>query len=311
VRGHGDVVHLQEGAVLRHGLVPEHIEHGAADLLALKRVAQSLLIDKTGARGVAEDRGRLHLGKSLLANDVLGSLDQTQVDRNDVGRGQQLVKRNGLHAVCHHLLGRAVLVVCHDLGAKALDEALCDGAADSAVTVQADAEVAERCVRRVVVDIVLVPLTVENVAVAAQDTAALADHHRDRQIGDRLCQTRRAVADGNAKLLGSLDVAIFPAGAHHEHELEVLAGLEHGSGHAAEGGHQNVRVLDLLHDLGLGRDPFRAFLFHLEVVFLRVFHALMVVVGDINQFKVFKLRQLVFHCLQRVQRKFGFRIVND
>lgn len=52
----------------------------------------------------------------------------------------------------------------------------------------------------------------------------------------------------------------------------------HGSGHAAEGGHQNVRVLDLLHDLGLGRDPFRAFLFHLEVVFLRVFHALMVVV---------------------------------
>ena len=37
----------------------------------------------------------------------------------------------------------------------------------------------------------------------------------------------------------------------------------------------------------------------------------MVVVGDINQFKVFKLRQLIFHSLQRFQRKFGFRIVND
>lgn len=70
-------------------------------------------------------------------------------------------------------------------------------------------------------------------------------------------------------------------------------------------------VLDLLHDLGLGRDPFRAFLFHLEVVFLRVFHALMVVVGDVDKLEVLQLRQLIFHSLQRFQRKFGFRIVND
>ena len=37
----------------------------------------------------------------------------------------------------------------------------------------------------------------------------------------------------------------------------------------------------------------------------------MVVVGDIDKLEVLQLCQLVFHCLQRVQRKFGFRIVNN
>ena len=37
----------------------------------------------------------------------------------------------------------------------------------------------------------------------------------------------------------------------------------------------------------------------------------MVVVGDIDELEVLQLCQLVFHSLQRFQRKFGFRIVND
>ena len=75
------------------GLPCEHVECGARDPSALKRVDEGELIDNGSARGVDQERGWLHQ-RELAWSDLATSFrPKGRVDRNEVGSPQQFVEQ--------------------------------------------------------------------------------------------------------------------------------------------------------------------------------------------------------------------------
>ena len=78
--------------VNRQRLFAEDVEHGTADLLLLQRVDHSGFVDKTGTRSIYKNGRGLHLREFCRAEHILRLRAQTDVQGNEVGLLQQLVK---------------------------------------------------------------------------------------------------------------------------------------------------------------------------------------------------------------------------
>ena len=101
---------LEQGVVGAHGLDRYHVGAEAGQLARAQRVHHGLLVHEGAARGVQQVGPFLHLGERCGVHQVLGLGRGRHVQRNHVGRGQQLVQIHLPHAVAFQLrLGRAVL----------------------------------------------------------------------------------------------------------------------------------------------------------------------------------------------------------
>ena len=92
VRRQDDGLQVRElGGVGRLGL--EHVERRAGDRLPAQRLQQGRLVDQAAARGVDEQRCRLHQRQALGVDDLARRRDQRRVEGDDVGAAQQRVHR--------------------------------------------------------------------------------------------------------------------------------------------------------------------------------------------------------------------------
>lgn len=64
-----------------------------------------------------------HLAEGFIAKEVLCAGRQGHVQREEVGCGQSLIKRDKFDSECNRTLLRCVRVVCDDLHAQALGTA--------------------------------------------------------------------------------------------------------------------------------------------------------------------------------------------
>ncbi len=76
-------------------LCGEDVERGAREPSGPKSVEQRLLVDQLPARGVDQVRARLHLSERFRVDAASGLVRERQVERQEVGGGQDLVRRLG------------------------------------------------------------------------------------------------------------------------------------------------------------------------------------------------------------------------
>src|SRR5260221_12659216 len=98
VRGRADVrrdddVREGEEPWIDGGLVLEDVESGAAEVVALQGVAESVLVDDLSPRRIDEERSMFHALPRCGVGGVVRLAGERHMDGDDVTRGQQLVDR--------------------------------------------------------------------------------------------------------------------------------------------------------------------------------------------------------------------------
>ncbi len=105
------VVHFEQGVVVRHRLLLEHIDGRGGDALRCERLDQRRLVHDRPARRVDEQRTRLHQPELARADQVLGLVAEQAVDGDDVGFPQQRVEVHHLDAQVRHRGLRNIRIV--------------------------------------------------------------------------------------------------------------------------------------------------------------------------------------------------------
>ena len=244
-RGH-DVVELEQRAVGAR-LGREDVEPGGGDPALLERGVERGLVDDAAAGRVDEDQGGLDAVQLLVADQAesLGGLGQ--VDRHEVGLGEQRVE---VDEPDPHLGGAAGLDVGvvgddrHAEGAQALGHEDADPAqADDAdgLLVELDAGVLRA-----------LPLTVAQGRVRRRDVARGGEHQRHRELGGRDDVGRRSVDDHDSGLGRGADVDVVETDPGAGDDLEPGRGRERLGVHLGRGPDQERLGVD---DRGEQRRP--------------------------------------------------------
>ena len=241
-----DVLELEQRAVGAR-LRGEHVEPGRCDAALLQRGVESVLVDDAAARGVDQHQRRLGLGQLLAADQAGGLGSLGQVDRHEVGLGEQGVEVDEAYA---HLGGTAGLDVgvVGDHGHAERREPLGDEHPDAAEADDADGLLVEldAGVLRAL------PLPVLQRGVGGREVAGGGEHQPHCQLGGRDDVGGRCVDDHHAGLGGGLDVDVVETHARAGDDLEV-AGRGERLGVHLGGGPDQDRV-----DAGDGREQLLA-----------------------------------------------------
>ena len=114
VRGQDDVLEAAQGRfenlVVGLGLLGEHVDGSAVQVLALDGVSKGVDVHAGAAGGIDEDGALLHLGELLGAHHVLGGGQFRHMQGDHVGGGQQLVHGADLAGIAQRQLGDDVIV---------------------------------------------------------------------------------------------------------------------------------------------------------------------------------------------------------
>ncbi len=218
----------------------EDVEPGGGDATLLERGVQSGLVDDAAAGGVDEHQRRLDLVQ-LLGADQAGGLGRLrQVDRHEVGLGEQRVEVDESDAHLGGAAGLHVRVVgdhLHAEGAEPLrDEDADPTEADDAdgLLVQLDAGVARP-----------LPLAVLERGVRGRDVPRGREHQRDGELGGGDDVGGRCVHDHHAGHGRGAHVDVVEADAGAGDHLEPARGGERLGVHLGGGADQDrVHVAD-------------------------------------------------------------------
>jgi hypothetical protein len=185
----------------------EGVEAGAGDAAVLERGSQGVLVDERAARGVDQERGRLHRGEEARPDEPAGLVGQWRVQRHDVRPLRQLLEAGRLGAggadrlvgdhrvMCNHVHadpGRA-------LGDRAPDRAEADDSEDLA------GDAAHRACARAR------PVAGPHRAVVEMHAPRQAEQQREHVLGDLLGAEARRVRDDDATAGGLLDLDVVQA----------------------------------------------------------------------------------------------------
>ena len=207
VRQQHDVRRAEQRIARRQRLDLHHVEPSAGDPALLERMDERALVDDAAARRVDEDRRALHRSQLLRADDVARLGRQRHVKAHEIGRSQQIVERNAL--------GRRMrLGHCRPAGVEhAHAEARRtprDGLPDLAEPDDAErraVDVAPEQQARVP----RAPAALPHQPLRLDDAAGAREHQREGEIGGRLGQHARRVADGDAALARRCNINIVVA----------------------------------------------------------------------------------------------------
>ena len=97
-----------------------HVEGCAGDLSLLQRVEERLFVDDAAARGVDQERRRLHAGKEGGVDHPLRRRAVGYVDADEIGLPRQRVEReiDGVAKLGFLFYGQAIALVVDDLHAQ-------------------------------------------------------------------------------------------------------------------------------------------------------------------------------------------------
>ena len=98
MRGEGNIFHLRQRVIRLQRLGVENVEPDVADVPALERLDQRRLVDQRAARGIDQDRARLHARDALGAQESAGRVIEHQVEGDHIGVRQQCVELAERHA---------------------------------------------------------------------------------------------------------------------------------------------------------------------------------------------------------------------
>ncbi len=239
------------------GLVGVDVQTGGPDLAGLQSSQQGILVHVGTTGGVDDDHAVLHLGDGIGVDEGSARCGGS-VEGDEVGLGQQFLQRHigdakfGLH------LRTAGGAVSDDVHA----DGLCHDAQMLADAAEADD--AERLALKLDALAVglLFPLILTHGVAGDGDIAGAGEHVAHSQLRHGLGGGAGGVADGNAVLLGVLDVNVVNAHAAADDQLELAAlglvdlcradlglGADHHGVEVTQGSAQLVGLVELLDDL--------------------------------------------------------------
>ena len=202
-------------------LVRVHVEPSREQPAGRQRVDERVLVDDRAAGGVDECRGRLHQRQFAGADQVPGRFGQRDMDAQHVDRRQQVVEPVDVAREA----GRTPGVVQHlhrepvgPPGHLPADPAVADEAEDRPVDVAGEM-VGEPPAR---------PPAGPQVGLRLRRQPGRRQDQQERQVGDRLVEDARRVADGHAERGGRADVDVVVAdrGVGDDPKVPGRAGLE-------------------------------------------------------------------------------------
>jgi len=182
------VLHPSQRVVERQRLGIEHIERRADDPLGLQRLDERRLVDNQPARGVDEERGRLHQRELARADQPGRSWRQDEVDRDDVGATEKIVLGREGDAGGRAGLGCQILAPGEDLHAE------CPADGSDLASQPAEADHAERLAANASPDGPL-PGAEADVAILLRDVAHEAEDQAPGELGRRIAERFRAGDD--------------------------------------------------------------------------------------------------------------------
>src|SRR5215831_10781611 len=96
VRRQDDIVAPDQPGILGRRLDRDHVERGAAEAAGIERRHQRVFVHQGSARGVDEQRARLHLAEDLGVEQAARGRHQWSMDGDEVGDFEQPVKAHAL-----------------------------------------------------------------------------------------------------------------------------------------------------------------------------------------------------------------------
>ena len=117
-----DVVELEVGRVLQR-LLAEDVERGAGDVAGLDGFGEGFVDDELAARAVHDADARLHDGERVLVDEAFGLRREADVQREEVGVGEDFVDGDEGDAVLARDDGSDEGVVAEEVHAEGLGAA--------------------------------------------------------------------------------------------------------------------------------------------------------------------------------------------
>ena len=225
----------------------EDIERRAGDRSLLERGGERIEIDDLAAGGIHDDGGRLQLREGRSVDESAGLLRKRDVERDDVGRPQELVELDEPSSGrARRRLGREGVVGDH--GHAESDRAARHLAADPA-----HADEAERLPAELAADELRPgPLAGAHAAVRVDDTAEQGERQRHGVLGRGDDVAKRRVHHVDAARGRGRDVDVVHPDAGPAHHLEGLGRVEDRGGHLRLAAHdEGVDVAEARRELGL------------------------------------------------------------
>src|SRR5581483_2353610 len=225
--GSEDHVGAADQRVIGRGrLLLQHVQAGAGDPAVVEGADERLLVDDAAAGGVDQDRGRLHQAQLALPDQVAGTAGERDVDREEVGPGQQLVERDAARVVTVEQVGGDERVVGEQ---RHLEAAQTGGERAGGV---AEAEQADGLAAQVAVGqgVLAVPGAGANQAVMDRDLADEREPEANDVLGEALAGGVRGVGDHDPARGGGEDGDVVHAaagaddGAAAGEDVEVVGG---------------------------------------------------------------------------------------
>ena len=224
VRGRDDVLEPEQLPFVRLGR--EDVERGARDLAGADRLGQRRLVDELASRGVDDPDAVSHLRDHVGADEPARVVGQRQVQRQEVGRGEDLL--HGLGVVGAELaepLRRDERVVADDSHAEP-ERPPGDLAADPA-----EAEHAERLVGELdAAPARALPAALLQRRVRLRDVAGERDEQPDRVLGRRDDGRVGCVGDDDSPPRRRVQVDVVDPDPGPPDHLQPLGPLDHRRG---------------------------------------------------------------------------------
>ena len=230
-------------------LVREHVEIRPGDLAAVDGVDHLLLHHDAAAGGVDEHEVVGDLVEELLADEVLGALDQGDVQADIVALAEE-----GLHVDHRDAVLIADGLVDERIGGE-------DAHAEAGEVLRheprnlAEAGEADRLVAQTVdvgADGVIPLLVGTDAAVIGEQALVVGEDAGGDIVRDVDGEGALQVRDGDAALLRGLEIDVVIAHALAGDELELRQGMDDAGGERLENAHHGVGVLAGADDLVLG-----------------------------------------------------------
>ena len=246
---------LERMALFGRGLLICNVASVAEEVAALEGGLDVLGVDNGTASGVDDPGALLHPGDLFGVDEALGAFVEGAVDGEDVELGEELLEvfdTDGAGVLFEEVV--ALVVVVGELGAVEWLQSLKDTGADASRAKGTDDLALE--VVRLAYNLGNVPVTGEVLTVGGDKVADEDENGHEDVLSDRDDVGAGDFVDGNLLLVGSVEVDMVGADTGGDAALEVLGGLDHLSRKVSGvegGGDDNVGVLDVLAELGVGR----------------------------------------------------------
>ena len=221
------------------GSLGEDVERGAGDVAAVERGLEVLVDDQRAAGDVDDPHAGLGLGERLGVDEALGLRGLRQVQREEVGGGEDVVGRRGLlGAELPEALGGDERVVGDDAHAERL------GADRDELADAAEAEDAEGLALDLgAAELAALPLAAGERGVRLRDVAGQREHQRDGVLGGRDRVGLGRVGDDDALLGRGRDVDVVDADAGAADDLQVVGAVDRLGVQLGRGADQDAVVV--------------------------------------------------------------------